>query len=180
MSKKSRKTKKTRKRSSRVSESGVVGPGGIDAGLKTIVVAAEPPINADPAKLTARFRSRLEAALADLKAQGHPFKLVEGFRTTERQQWLFGSGRPGVVPFGRPGPIVTHADGVIRRSRHQGVAGSALGSAADCYPLKGKKVFIPPNTHPAWGKYAVAVEKQGLVAGHNFPRFKDSPHCELD
>ena len=27
-----------------------------------------------------------------------PFKLVEGFRSTDRQQWLYGSGRPAAKP----------------------------------------------------------------------------------
>jgi hypothetical protein len=150
----------------------------IDAQLKALAVAVEPPINRDPANLDATFRSKLEAALALLAAQGTPFKFVEGFRTTERQQWLFGSGRPS-APFGRPGPIVTNADGVTKLSNHQGNGNAGSGKAADCYPLKNGKVFIPPNTDPVWAAYAAATVAQGLFAGHNFMSFKDSPHCEL-
>jgi hypothetical protein len=101
-----------------------------------------------------------------LSSGGRPFKFVEGFRTTERQQWLFGSGRPAVEPFGRPGPIVANADGVTKISNHQGTGTPGSGRAADCYPLKNGKVHIPPNTDPVWAAYATAVEKQG-------------PHCEL-
>jgi hypothetical protein len=151
----------------------------INAALKAAVLAVEPPINRDRAALDQTFVLKLDAALADLNAQGTPFKLVEGFRTTERQQWLFGSGRRGVEPHGRPGPILTNADGVSKLSRHQGTGVTGSGRAADCYPMKDGKVFIPPNTDPVWSAYAAAVVAQGLVAGHNFKSIKDSPHCEL-
>ena len=66
----------------------------IDARLKTLTIAAEPPIDANLDHLDANFRADLVAVLDDLQAAGKPFKLVEGFRTVERQQWLYGSGRP--------------------------------------------------------------------------------------
>lgn len=143
------------------------------------ILLVEPPINADPANFTATFRTKLNAALADLTAQGKPFKLVEGFRTTDRQQWLYGSGRPTAVPYGRPGPIVTNADGVTKKSKHQGTGVAGSGKAADCYPTRNGKVFIPPSSDPIWSAYATAVKAQGLVAGQDFTTLKDSPHCEL-
>jgi hypothetical protein len=130
--------------------------------------------------LDSTFRAKLEAALVDLAAQGSPFKFVEGFRTVERQQWLFGSGRPNAVPFGRAGNIVTFKDGVKNLSNHQGDGAAGSGKAADCYPLKPDgRVHIPPSRDPVWQRYANAVIRQGLTAGLNFPNFKDSPHCEL-
>src|SRR5258707_12398695 len=92
----------------------------INATLKTLVKAAEPPINNNPGDLDPTFRGKLDAALAQLSAQGSPFRFVEGFRTLDRQQWLYGSGRPSAVPYGRPGPILTNADGVNALSKHQG------------------------------------------------------------
>src|ERR1043165_3044791 len=86
--------KKTVKRTSAAARRRMSARSSIDTVAKGIVLAAEPPINADPANLDAPFRGKLNAALADLSAQGKPFKLVEGFRTTDRQQWLYGSGRP--------------------------------------------------------------------------------------
>jgi hypothetical protein len=151
-----------------------------DARLKGLVIAMEPPLNADPANLTSAFRDKLQAALAALAGQGTPFKLVEGFRTTERQQWLYGSGRPAVQPYGRPGPIVTNADGVTKRSKHQGSGVPGSGNAADCYPLRNGKVYIPSNADPVWEAYATALEQQGLTAGQHFSSLKDSPHAELD
>ena len=150
----------------------------INATHKGITQALEPPIDRDLANLREEFRSKLASALADLAAAGTPFKLVEGFRTTERQQWLFGSGRPS-APFGRPGPIVTNADGVSKKSNHQGNGAPGSGSAADCYPMKNGKVFIPPSSDPVWTKYADAAEAHGLKSGHRWKSLKDSPHCEL-
>lgn len=144
------------------------------------LMATEPPIDRSLDHLDPTFRAKLEAALADLSAQGSPFKFVEGFRTVERQQWLFGSGRPNAVPFGREGSIVTHKDGVQNRSNHQGNGTSGSGKAADCYPLKPDgRVHIPPSSDPVWRRYANAVVRQGLTAGLDFPTLKDSPHCEL-
>ena len=151
----------------------------IDVAFKGLL-AIEPPVNRNPDHLDPTFRAKLEAALADLATLGSPFKFVEGFRTVERQQWLFGSGRPNVVPFGRAGNIVTFKDGVQHLSNHQGNGTAGSGKAADCYPVKPDgRVHIPPSTDPVWRRYADAVVRQGLTAGLNFPSFKDSPHCEL-
>ncbi len=150
----------------------------IDARLKGLTLALEPPIDPSPADLLPAFRSQLDAALTTLRNAGTPFKLVEGFRTVERQQWLYGSGRPNAQPYGRPGPILTNADGVTKKSKHQGNGTPGSGMAADCYPTRNGSVYIPPSTDPVWDAYASAVVAQGLVAGHNWPTFKDSPHCE--
>lgn len=154
-------------------------PRRIDVVLKGLAVAAEPPIDPNPGHLDPVFRNKLQIVLARLAAAGKPFRLVEGFRTRARQQWLFGSGRPTVTPFGRPGPILTNADGVVALSRHQGNGTLGSGRAADCYPTRDGRVFIPPSSNPIWAAYADAVEAEGLVAGHRFPTLKDSPHCEL-
>ena len=151
----------------------------LDARLKGLAVAVEPPLDANPANLTTAFRDKLQATLTTLAAQGTPFKFVEGFRTQDRQQWLFGSGRPTAQPYGRPGPIVSNADGVIKKSNHQGNGTPGSGNAADCYPLKDGKVYIPLNTDPVWEAYARAAEAQGLRAGQHFSSLKDSPHIEL-
>lgn len=143
------------------------------------LMAVEPPRDNDPSKLHPDFSTRLQAALDALSAGGTPFRFVEGFRTVERQQWLFGSGRPSVVPFGRAGSIVTHRDGVAKLSNHQGTGTAGSGKAADCYPLKDGRVHIPPASDPVWRAYANAVKAQGLKAGLDFPTLKDAPHCEL-
>lgn len=151
----------------------------IDVMFKGLAIALEPARDNNPANLDAPFRAKLEAALEDLSARAHPFKFVEGFRTVERQQWLFGSGRPDVVPFGRAGKIVTQRDGVTKLSNHQGSGVAGSGRAADCYPIIGGRVQIPQASDPIWRTYAEAVIRQGLVAGLNFPTLRDAPHCEL-
>lgn len=143
------------------------------------LVALEPPRDNSLANLHPEFRAKLQAALADLAAQGNGFAFVEGFRTVERQQWLFGSGRPNAVPFGRAGKIVTHRDGVTRMSEHQGNGAAGSCRAADCYPLRNGQVHIPPASDPVWRAYADAVIRQGMRAGLDFTRLKDAPHCEL-
>jgi len=153
-------------------------PLAIDARAKTLALAVEPPIDRDPTHLVPAFWTRLEQTLQDLAAAGTPFRFVEGFRTAERQQWLFGSGRPD-APFGRPGPIVTFKDGVQALSNHQGTGAVGSGRAADCYPMKDGRVVIPKAADPVWEAYAVAAEARGLVAGHHWTSFKDAPHCEL-
>src|SRR5437868_2180452 len=90
----------------------------ISAKLKTLMLAAEPPRSADPQELDAAFRAKLLKTLDDLRKNGTPFKFVEGFRSVERQQLLYGSGRPNAKPYGLPGPVVTQRDGVRRMSNH--------------------------------------------------------------
>lgn len=158
--------------------SGAAGAAGVDLAAKGLV-QAEPPRDHSFENLDPTFRERLQAALADLEAAGTPFRFVEGFRSVERQQWLFGQGRPSVEPFGRPGTIVTQRDGVNRLSNHQGTGEPGTGRGADCYPMKNGKVHIPPASDAVWERYAEALERHGLTAGHHWPSFKDSPHAEL-
>jgi hypothetical protein len=151
---------------------------GDTARAKTIAIAAEPPRDNDLAHLNVSFRNRLQRALAALTLKQTPFRFAEGFRSVERQQWLYGSGRPG-EKYGRPGPIVTKLDGVRKRSNHQGNGTPGSGMAADCYPLRNGKAYIPRNNDPVWDRYAEAVETEGLIAGHHWASFPDSSHCEL-
>jgi hypothetical protein len=150
----------------------------IDARAKTLVVAAEPPIDRDPQSLVPGFLDRLVQTLQALEASGTPFKFVEGFRSVERQQWLFGSGRPA-APFGRPGPVLTFRDGVDKLSNHQGNGTPGSGRAADCYPMKDGRVFIPKASDPVWRAYADAARAHGLEAGLFWTSFRDAPHVEL-
>ena len=122
----------------------------IDARAKTLAIGAEPPIDRDSNHLVTEFWTRL----------------------------LYGSGRPGVA-FGRPGAIVTNADGVTLRSNHQGNGAPGSGRAADCYPLRDGRVIIPAASDPLWKAYADAARAHGLTAGLYWPRLRDAPHCEL-
>jgi hypothetical protein len=143
------------------------------------VLASEPPRDSNPANLIIEFRSRLESVLAALAAEGTPFRLVEGFRTVERQQWLYGSGRPDVKPFGRTGAIVTYKDGTRQLSNHQGNRTPGSGAAADCYPVVGNRITIPAASDPVWRRYADIARGVGLRPGLDFPTLRDAPHVEL-
>ena len=141
----------------------------------------EPPINRDPNDLDAMFWHRLSYVLAQLKVDGTPFVLHEGFRTVERQRWLYGQGRPA-AKYGRPGKKVTDRDGVTKQSDHQ------AGFAADCYPChaNGKIIWPPPPSDPTepdcdprWERYAALAEAQGLTAGYRWKSPHDPPHVEM-
>jgi len=56
---------------------------------------------------------------------GPDFTVTDGLRTTEDQQKLYAQGRT------EPGPILTYADGVIKKSNHQ--SGRAVDLAP--YPI---------------------------------------------
>jgi hypothetical protein len=181
---KAKKATKARKRTASVSRKRDVPA---IASASAILVAktaaaAEPPKDRDPAKLSPVFRAKLEAVLKQLAAEGTPFKFDEGFRPVERQQWLYGSGRPTAKPYGRSGPIVTYKDGVTNLSNHQGDGTSGTGRAADCYPAKadGKIIWPPPPMSDArWKRYADLAKAQGLDAGYYWTKLKDLPHIEL-
>ena len=142
----------------------------------------EPPKNRNPADLDTDFRARLERALAALAARGAPFRFDEGFRTVERQRWLYWQGRPNLRPYGRKGKIVTKNDGVKRLSNHQGHGKLGTGRGADCYPINPAtgKIFWPPppSADSVWLAYAEAGEAEGLIAGLRW-KSVDSPHVEL-
>lgn len=142
-------------------------------------VVSEPPIDRDPNKLDPAFREKLLKTLEILKAEGIPFKFHEGFRTVQRQQWLYGQGRPTAKPFGRPGTIVTQKNGTSNLSNHQGTGTAGSGCAADCYPLdkKGKVTLNAPQK--VWKRYAEVAEGQGLTAGFRWTKPHDPPHVEL-
>jgi peptidoglycan LD-endopeptidase CwlK len=63
----------------------------------------EPLRNSDPACLHPIFREKSRELLEALAAEGIPFRLFEGFRSAERQLYLFAQGRT------RPGAVVTRA-----------------------------------------------------------------------
>ena len=63
----------------------------------------EPTRNFDPACLHPVFRQKTVQLLEKLAAEAIPFRLFEGFRSLERQSYLYSQGRT------RPGPIVTKA-----------------------------------------------------------------------
>lgn len=82
------------------------------------------------------FSQRLQDAIEECQCQGLPIYFFEGYRSPERQDWLFEQGRT------RPGRIVTKARAY--QSWHQ------YGIAADlCFKYNGKWAW---NKDDPWDK----------------------------
>ncbi|ASW73938.1 hypothetical protein IQ37_18730 [Chryseobacterium piperi] len=107
------------------------------------------------------------------------FTVVEGLRTTARQQALFAQGRT------QPGPRVTNVDGIRRRSNHQAKP-DGFGHAVDIYPYFLGQVQV---------NHKDTIKNLRLIAGHikkvarslnleiswggDWRSFYDPPHFEL-
>lgn len=123
-------------------------------------ILPEPAKDTDLGHLDADFRRHVERVLEALSKAGVPFKVNEGKRSLERQQWIF-----------KQSPGATKCDGVTRVSRHQ------QGLAADLYPLKPDgKVWIPGIEHEAWQLLRACAHAEGLVSGLDWGW--DAPHIE--
>ena len=116
----------------------------------------------DLTKLDQTFRRKLEAVVRDLA--GHDIKafVTEGFRSVERQQWLWAQGRA------RKGSIVTKCDGIRRKSVHQG------GHAADI-AFRGAKLYQPGNNPLVWELLDLSAKAHGLSWKGTW-NFKDHLH----
>lgn len=102
-----------------------------------------------------------------LLLQEFPMFVVEGLRTTARQQQLYAQGRT------TPGKIVTYKDGVVHKSNHQ-PHGDGLGHAVDL-AFTGPQPFA--ESHP-WGAYGERAESYHLQWGGRWA-MHDLPHIEL-
>lgn len=108
---------------------------------------------------------RVSRVIAAMTALGFPMRVTDGLRTDAQQQALYAQGRSA------PGPVVTHADGITKRSKHQD------GKAADCaFWIDGKPSWS--STLP-WDAYGACAKAVGLRWGGDFKSLKDRPHVEL-
>lgn len=103
--------------------------------------------------------------LVAVDALGYPMTIVQGRRTTEEQVALYEQGRT------KPGAIVTNADGVVKKSKHQS------GRAVDCAFLRDGQVSWSEAL--PWRMYAEMGKALGLIAGADFKSIVDRPHLEL-
>ena len=104
------------------------------------------------------------------------FTIVEGLRTTKRQQELYAQGRTA------KGNIVTYADGVKNKSNHQPKS-DGFGKAIDFAPyINGK---LDWNNHANFKVIADHIVKTGadmgikIVAGFYWKKPYDPPHIQL-
>jgi peptidoglycan L-alanyl-D-glutamate endopeptidase CwlK len=121
-------------------------------------------------QLAPRLRDGVPKILAAMAAIGYPMMVTDTLRTVEEQQVLFAKGRTA------PGPIVTRADGVIKRSNHQ-PHGDGLGHAVDCcFVVDGHASWDP---RLPWKAYGALAEALGFAWGGNWQSLHDLPHIEL-
>ena len=107
------------------------------------------------------------------------FTIVEGVRTTIRQQELYAQGRT------KKGPIVTYADGVKKKSNHQPKA-DGLGHAIDLYPFYNGQVQVThKDVIPNLKKIAAHIKKVAkdlgipITWGGDWKKPYDPPHFQL-
>ena len=107
------------------------------------------------------------------------FTIVAGVRTTSEQQALYAQGRT------KPGIIVTHKDGVRKKSNHQ-VKEDGFGYAVDLYPYVDGKVQVNhPKVHEWLKQISIHVKAVAkclgikIIWGGDWKNPYDPPHFEL-
>jgi peptidoglycan L-alanyl-D-glutamate endopeptidase CwlK len=116
----------------------------------------------DPAHLHPAVRARVERVLARLAAEHIPFRLFEGFRAPQRQQYLWDQGRV------RPGAKVTNAQ--PWQSMHQ------YGLAVDLVLWEnGKWSWDDRGPKGAWWKRLKQIGRDEGLASISW----EAPHLEL-
>lgn len=134
-----------------------------------ISAAPEPKRDRDLASLTDRFRPKVVKLFAILRSRlaksGNYPAVSETWRSRERQQWLYASGRT------RPGPIMTEKDGVSTKSNHQS------GDAIDIliYRIGHSEEGPLGDRAPEWNLIGEEGAKLGLRWGG---AWGDKPHLE--
>src|SRR5687767_5180472 len=108
--------------------------------------------------------NKIQKVLTVMRMLDFPMKIVQGVRTTTQQASLYAKGRT------EKGPIVTNADGVIKKSNHQ-VKADGFGYAVDC-AFEGPEPFA--ESHP-WDLYGACVRAVGLEWGVDWKSFVDRP-----
>ena len=109
----------------------------------------------------------------------YDFTIVEGLRTMGRQQQLYAQGRTA------KGPIVTYADGVVRKSNHQAKS-DGYGHAVDIYPYYNGSVQVnDKDVIPRLKAITDHIKKVAkemkieITCGIDWKKPYDPPHIEL-
>lgn len=103
-------------------------------------------------------REKVLALIQRMDQLGIPFKVFETLRTTARQQALYAQGRTA------PGAIVTHVDGVTKKSKHQ--SGNAADLVLDVARWPASLGPKPTNPWDVGVEKGVVVRPQVLNAWH--------------
>jgi len=129
-------------------------------------------IDRDTEHLEPLFRAKVRVILAELNVwcskhkPGYCAELLEGRRSLKRQEALYAKGRS------QPGPIVTNADGIHHRSKHQD------GLAADIGPVS-QYGRVDWTDYKFWGYLQHLAHLHLLTSGADWHGLKDFDHIEL-
>ena len=126
--------------------------------------------------------ARIEQIFDAMRVLGFEMMVTDtgGVRTTEQQQALYAKGRTA------PGPKVTNADGLIKKSNHQPHA-DGLGHAVDMTFMDqhGTPLDFADDT-PSWDErkfpfllYGHMAKALGAKWGGDWGSLHDLPHVEL-
>jgi len=113
--------------------------------------------------------------LEAMEMLGWAMMVVEGVRTTQRQQDLYAQGRT------KPGPVVTRVDGVKTLGAHQ-LQADGFGHAVDMAFIDdpGTKEDETYDPSMPWDLYGLMAQKCGLVWGGAWLTMRgDLGHVEL-
>ncbi len=115
----------------------------------------------DMKRLQPLVERKANEVLREMALLGLPMRIVEGYRSVERQNELYAQGRT------KPGAIVTNAKG--GQSLHN------YGVAIDCCFVK--TGYNAPESH--WITYGTVAKKHGFEYGGDWVEFKDRPHIQM-
>lgn len=102
----------------------------------------------------------------------HPFRVSEARRSTERQKALFRKGRNNQGQIVDARQVVTHLDGVVKKSTHQ------LGLAVDIYPV-GFETMSFRERQEAYQHIEDVAARWGITHPFDNGSFVDLPHFEF-
>ncbi|MDR4308757.1 M15 family metallopeptidase [Chelatococcus sambhunathii] len=124
--------------------------------------------NRDLSLLAPKFRSAIEAAIAECASNNLPVKINEGFRSQSRQAWLYAQGRT------RPGDIVTRAPTSLTSWHGYGLAVDVVHATKAYWPFgRWEK-----RENEAWfAQVAAFFKKNGCNWGGDFSH-PDTPHMQ--
>ena len=120
-----------------------------------------------------RLRVGVPKILAAMAAIGYPMMVTDTIRTEVEQVALYAQGRT------KPGPIVTNADGIIKKSNHQ-LHEDGFGHAVDCcFIVTGAPSW---DVHLPWAAYGALAKALGFKWGGDWSSLHDLhdlPHIEI-
>jgi hypothetical protein len=129
--------------------------------LLASIMPVKPVAPTVPTKLLPLVERKAVAIIADMERLGHPVRLVEGFRSIDRQNALYAQGRT------TPGAIVTNAKG---------------GESLHNYGVAVDYVFRKEGYNASdalWKKLGDVGKSYGFEWGGDWVGFVDRPHFQL-